>query len=208
MSITSRVDPAHGSVTRISPGTGDNGDTPGGVYLVMSGRVRITRDTVDGDEITVDLAAPGDVVLMSPDCASYDMFSTYLQPARAFITTDKRRPKPYPLMTKPRGRKKHRTQRMRERTDASSSHPIEALTISAPCRMDTPPVRAEIGPARMSDRHSPSIHRHRRRAYVTDAIATTYERQCHSVQTPFMSIRHQFLVSISHCLIIPFIISS
>lgn len=38
------------------------GDTPGGVYLVMSGRVRITRDTVDGDEITVDLAAPGDVV--------------------------------------------------------------------------------------------------------------------------------------------------
>lgn len=38
------------------------GDSPGGVYLIMSGRVRITRDTVDGEEITVDLAVPGDVV--------------------------------------------------------------------------------------------------------------------------------------------------
>ncbi|MDO5669007.1 MAG: Crp/Fnr family transcriptional regulator [Corynebacterium sp.] len=38
------------------------GDSPGGVYLIMAGRVRITRDTVDGEEITVDLAVPGDVV--------------------------------------------------------------------------------------------------------------------------------------------------
>lgn len=38
------------------------GDTPGGVYLVMSGRVRVTRDTIDGQEITVDIAAPGDVI--------------------------------------------------------------------------------------------------------------------------------------------------
>lgn len=38
------------------------GDTPGGVHLVMSGRVRVTRDTVDGQEITVDIAGPGDVL--------------------------------------------------------------------------------------------------------------------------------------------------
>lgn len=38
------------------------GETPGGVYLVMSGRVRVTRDTVDGEEITLDIAGPGDVI--------------------------------------------------------------------------------------------------------------------------------------------------
>lgn len=38
------------------------GQTPGGVYLIMSGRVRVTRDTIDGEEITVDIAAPGDVL--------------------------------------------------------------------------------------------------------------------------------------------------
>ncbi|WP_231587468.1 Crp/Fnr family transcriptional regulator [Corynebacterium comes] len=38
------------------------GDTPGGVHLIMSGRVRVTRDTIEGDEITVDIAAPGDVL--------------------------------------------------------------------------------------------------------------------------------------------------
>lgn len=38
------------------------GDAPGGVHLVMSGRVRVTRDTVDGQEITVDIAGPGDVL--------------------------------------------------------------------------------------------------------------------------------------------------
>ncbi|NLW84998.1 MAG: UDP-N-acetylmuramoyl-L-alanine--D-glutamate ligase [Phycisphaerae bacterium] len=32
------------------------------------------------------LAAPGDVVLMSPACASYDMFTNYIQRANAFIT--------------------------------------------------------------------------------------------------------------------------
>ena len=32
------------------------------------------------------LAAPGDVVLMSPACASYDMFTNYVQRAQSFIT--------------------------------------------------------------------------------------------------------------------------
>lgn len=38
------------------------GDEVRGSYLVVSGRVRVTRDTVDGNEITVDIAAPGDPV--------------------------------------------------------------------------------------------------------------------------------------------------
>lgn len=38
------------------------GDELSGSYLVVSGRVRVTRDTVDGREITVDIAAPGDTV--------------------------------------------------------------------------------------------------------------------------------------------------
>jgi UDP-N-acetylmuramoylalanine--D-glutamate ligase len=32
------------------------------------------------------LAKPGDVVLMSPACASYDMFTNYVQRANVFIT--------------------------------------------------------------------------------------------------------------------------
>jgi len=38
------------------------GDTPGGVHLIMSGRVRVTHDTAEGHGITVDIAAPGDVL--------------------------------------------------------------------------------------------------------------------------------------------------
>lgn len=38
------------------------GESPGGVYLMMSGRARVTRDTEEGDEITLDVAAPGDVI--------------------------------------------------------------------------------------------------------------------------------------------------
>lgn len=38
------------------------GDRVEGSYLVVSGRVRVTRDTIDGREITVDIAAPGDVI--------------------------------------------------------------------------------------------------------------------------------------------------
>lgn len=38
------------------------GDVPGGIHLIMSGRVRVTRDTSDGEEITVDVAVPGDVL--------------------------------------------------------------------------------------------------------------------------------------------------
>lgn len=38
------------------------GDEIAGSYLVVSGRVRVTHDTVDGNEITVDIAAPGDAV--------------------------------------------------------------------------------------------------------------------------------------------------
>lgn len=38
------------------------GDETGGFYLLVSGRVRVTRDTADGREITVDIAAPGDIV--------------------------------------------------------------------------------------------------------------------------------------------------
>ncbi len=38
------------------------GDEATGSYLVVSGRVRVTRDTIDGRGITVDLAAPGDVI--------------------------------------------------------------------------------------------------------------------------------------------------
>lgn len=33
-----------------------------GSYLIVAGRARVTRDTVDGKEITVDIAAPGDMV--------------------------------------------------------------------------------------------------------------------------------------------------
>lgn len=38
------------------------GEMVEGSYLIVAGRARITRDTVDGKEITVDIAAPGDVV--------------------------------------------------------------------------------------------------------------------------------------------------
>ena len=38
------------------------GDQLAGSYLVVSGRVRVTRDTVEGREITLDIAAPGDTV--------------------------------------------------------------------------------------------------------------------------------------------------
>lgn len=38
------------------------GDEMHGTYLVMSGRVRVTHDTADGREITIDIAAPGDIV--------------------------------------------------------------------------------------------------------------------------------------------------
>lgn len=38
------------------------GEEVDGSYLVVSGRARVTRDTIDGREITVDIAAPGDVI--------------------------------------------------------------------------------------------------------------------------------------------------
>lgn len=38
------------------------GDEFRGSYMVVSGRVRVTHDTADGKEITVDIAAPGDTV--------------------------------------------------------------------------------------------------------------------------------------------------
>ncbi|MGP6174309.1 Crp/Fnr family transcriptional regulator [Corynebacterium sp. A21] len=38
------------------------GEESTGSYLVASGRARITRDTADGREITVDIAAPGDII--------------------------------------------------------------------------------------------------------------------------------------------------
>lgn len=38
------------------------GEEATGSYMVASGRVRVTRDTIDGREITVDIAAPGDVI--------------------------------------------------------------------------------------------------------------------------------------------------
>lgn len=38
------------------------GDKVPGSFLIVAGRVRITRDTLDGEEITVDIAAPGDVI--------------------------------------------------------------------------------------------------------------------------------------------------
>lgn len=38
------------------------GEEVAGSYLVVSGRARVTRDTIDGREITVDIAAPGDVI--------------------------------------------------------------------------------------------------------------------------------------------------
>jgi UDP-N-acetylmuramoylalanine--D-glutamate ligase len=36
-------------------------------------------------ELSYELAASGDVVLMSPACASYDMFKNYTQRSEAFI---------------------------------------------------------------------------------------------------------------------------
>lgn len=38
------------------------GDEITGSYLLVAGRARVTRDTIDGREITVDIAAPGDVI--------------------------------------------------------------------------------------------------------------------------------------------------
>ena len=38
------------------------GDELSGSYLVVSGRVRVTRDTAEGREFTMDIAAPGDTV--------------------------------------------------------------------------------------------------------------------------------------------------
>lgn len=38
------------------------GEETDGSYMVVSGRARITRDTSDGRELTVDIAAPGDIV--------------------------------------------------------------------------------------------------------------------------------------------------
>lgn len=38
------------------------GDEVEGSYIVASGRARISRDTIDGREITTDIAAPGDIV--------------------------------------------------------------------------------------------------------------------------------------------------
>lgn len=38
------------------------GEELSGSYLLASGRARVTRDTADGKEITLDIAAPGDVL--------------------------------------------------------------------------------------------------------------------------------------------------
>ena len=38
------------------------GEEMTGSYMVVAGRVRVTRDTIDGRELTVDIAAPGDIV--------------------------------------------------------------------------------------------------------------------------------------------------
>lgn len=38
------------------------GQEIGGSYLIVSGRARVTRDTADGRELTIDIAAPGDVI--------------------------------------------------------------------------------------------------------------------------------------------------
>lgn len=38
------------------------GEQLSGSYLIVAGRVRVTRDTIDGKEITVDIATPGDVI--------------------------------------------------------------------------------------------------------------------------------------------------
>ena len=38
------------------------GEEADGSYMIASGRARITRDTIDGRELTVAIAAPGDIV--------------------------------------------------------------------------------------------------------------------------------------------------
>ena len=38
------------------------GEEVDGSYLLVAGRARITRDTADGRQITVDIAAPGDII--------------------------------------------------------------------------------------------------------------------------------------------------
>lgn len=38
------------------------GEEATGSYMLASGRARITRDTADGREVTIDIAAPGDII--------------------------------------------------------------------------------------------------------------------------------------------------
>src|SRR5699024_5983082 len=38
------------------------GQKVSGSYLIVAGRVRVVRDTIDGREITVDIASPGDII--------------------------------------------------------------------------------------------------------------------------------------------------
>ena len=106
------------------------GEESEGSYLIVAGRVRVTRDTVDGKEITVDVAAPGDVIgplhtstaeAMDSAWAMDTTCALYL-PARALgdVVTD------YPAFAV------SLLQMQQERLAASRTREPEATTAAAP----------------------------------------------------------------------------
>ena len=54
--------------------------------IVQSGVVRMRADTMEeAVQAAYHASKPGDVVLLSPACASYDMFRSYVERGEAFV---------------------------------------------------------------------------------------------------------------------------
>ncbi len=64
------------------------GDTPEEIERVFAGRVPVTRATSMHDAVrsAAAVAQPGDVVLLSPACASFDWYGSYAERGDAFRT--------------------------------------------------------------------------------------------------------------------------